>query len=732
LKEAGFFYLPVSCDFVTLICLSRFKRGSITLAILFNKSMTEAQAKQRIDKLSREIDEHNYKYYVQDNPSISDFDFDKMLDELIKLEKEFPQLASPDSPTQRVGGQITKVFKAVKHKYPMLSLGNTYSEEELRDFDERVRKSIGNEYEYVCELKFDGLSIGLTYRDGSLFQAVTRGDGVQGDEVTTNVKTIRSVPLKLKKGNYPGEFEVRGEILMPRKSFDKINKEIESAMREDGYDEEEIFEKMLKNPRNAASGTIKMQDSSIVAKRNLDCFLYALLSEDTSVKSHWDALQSMKQWGFKVSEYAKLCKDLEAVFEFIHHWDKTRLKLPFDIDGIVIKINSYKQQRDLGFTAKSPRWAISYKYKAESVSTELLSVSYQVGRTGAVTPVANLKPVFLAGTTVKRATLHNADQIEKLGLRVGDMVFVEKGGEIIPKITAIDLTKRSKNAKAFHYIDKCPECGTKLIRKVGEAAHYCPNELGCPPQIKGKIQHFIGRRAMDIDSLGEGKVEMLYDNGLIKTFADLYSLKYDDLIGLEKIFEADDEGKQKKVSLQNKSVKKILEGIEKSKEIPFERVLYAIGIRYVGETVAKKLALHFKTMDAIMNASAEELTQAEEIGEKIAESIVEFFKEKRNRTLVEQLRKAGLNMELSAAAIPKKMSSKLEGLSFVVSGVFSNFSRDELKKVIEQHGGKNQSGVSAKTNFLLAGDEAGPSKLDKAKKLGVKTIDEKEFIKLIS
>jgi DNA ligase (NAD+) len=694
--------------------------------------MTEEQARQRIEKLTKEIDEHNYKYYVLDNPGITDYEFDKMLAELIALEKDFPQLASADSPTQRVGGQITKVFKAVKHKYPMLSLGNTYSEEELRDFDERVRKAIGSDYEYVCELKFDGLSAGLTYKSGRLVQAVTRGDGVQGDDVTTNVKTIPSVPLKLKKSDYPDEFEVRGEIFMPRKSFDKINKEIEEMLREDGYDEEEIAERLLKNPRNAASGTIKMQDSAVVAKRNLDCFLYSLLTEDTSIKSHWESLEKLKKWGFKLSEHVKLSKNIDEVLDYIHHWDKARFKLPFDIDGVVIKINSYKQQRDLGFTAKSPRWAISYKYKAESVSTQLLNISYQVGRTGAVTPVANLKPVFLAGTTVKRASLHNADQILKLGVRIGDTVTVEKGGEIIPKITAVDLNKRSKSSVVVHYIEECPECGTKLIRKEGEAVHYCPNELGCPPQIKGRIQHFIGRRAMDINSLGEGKVEMLYDNGLIKNFADLYSLKYEDLIGLEKIFEAGEEGKQKKISLQDKSVKKILEGIEASKEVPFERVLYAIGIRYVGETVAKKLAFHFKSMDAIMKATAEELTQAEEIGEKIAESIVEFFSEGRNRKIVEQLTTAGLKMEVSEGALPRKVSNKLEGLSFVVSGVFSNFSRDEIKLMIEQNGGKNQSGVSAKTNYLLAGDEAGPSKLDKAKKLGVKTIDEKEFMKLIS
>jgi DNA ligase (NAD+) len=694
--------------------------------------MTEQQAKKKIDQLSRELDDHNYKYYVLDEPSISDYEFDKLLNELVRLEKEFPQFLSRESPSQRVGGQITKVFKTVKHKYPMMSLGNTYSLDELRDFDERVRKTLDHNYEYVCELKFDGLSISITYRDGKLFQAVTRGDGVQGDEVTTNIKTIRSIPLALRKGDYPQEFEVRGEVYMPLSSFKKINREITAQMKEDGYDEEEIFEKILKNPRNAASGTIKMQDSGVVAKRNLDCFLYTLLGDDLEVNSHFSSLEKLKHWGFKVSEHVKLCKSIDEVFEYIGYWEKHRAKLPFEIDGIVVKINSYEEQRLLGYTAKSPRWAISYKYKAESVSTKLQSVTYQVGRTGAITPVANLQPVFLAGTTVKRASLHNADQIEKLGLHVGDYVFVEKGGEIIPKITAVDLAKREKNYRKVKYIDTCPECGTPLVRTAGEANHYCPNEAGCPPQIKGRIEHFISRRAMNIDSLGEGKVEMLFDNGLIRTPADLYKLTHGQLLGLEKVIANEEGERPKKISLQEKSVQKILAGIEASKEAPFERVLYAIGIRYVGETVAKKLAKHFKNMDAIIRASEEELIQAQEIGNKIAESILEFFREKKNLDMIEQLRDAGLKMEVVESALPKKVSSKLDGLSFVVSGVFANFSRDGIKDVIEQNGGKNQSGVSAKTNYLLAGDEAGPSKLEKAKKLNVKIIDEKEFQKLIS
>ncbi|MFN8142911.1 MAG: NAD-dependent DNA ligase LigA [Bacteroidia bacterium] len=694
--------------------------------------MTEQEAKQRISQLSKEIDDHNYKYYVLSNPEISDIEFDKLLNELIDLEKKFPHYAFPDSPTQRVGGAVTKEFKSVRHKYPMLSLGNTYSEEELRDFDERVRKVTGDQVEYVCELKFDGVAIGLTYKEGKLVQAVTRGDGVQGDDITTNVKTIASIPLRLNPGDYPEEFEIRGEIFMPRASFDRINLDMENQLREDGYDDSEIAERLLKNPRNAASGTIKMQDSSTVAKRKLDCFLYFVLGESLNFKTHHESLLKAKEWGFKVSEHSKICQTLDQVFSFLQKWNFQRHDLPYDTDGVVIKVNSLAQQRELGFTAKSPRWAIAYKFKAESVSTELLSITYQVGRTGAITPVANLKPVQLAGTTVKRATLHNADQITKLDLRIGDQVFVEKGGEIIPKITAVDLSKRHSHSKPVHYITECPECGTALERKEGEALHYCPNTMGCPPQIKGRIEHFISRKAMNIDSLGEGKVEMLFENNLVKTPADLYALTHDQLLGLEKIIEAEEGGKSKKISLQEKSVQKILKGIEASREVPFERVLYAIGIRFVGETVAKKLALHFKTMDALRSAELEELLQVEEIGDKIAESVLEFFKDKSNVHLVEALEAAGLQMKVSASATPEKLSSRLEGQSFVVSGVFSNFSREEIKVLIEQHGGKNQSGVSAKTTFLLAGDEAGPSKLEKAKKLNVKILSEKEFTEMIS
>lgn len=695
------------------------------------KEITKAEAQKRIEELTSEINEHNYKYYVQASPAISDYDFDMLLEELIRLEKQFPVLASPESPSQRVGGTVTKEFNSVKHKYPMLSLSNTYSEQDLRDFDERVRKGLDNEFQYICELKFDGVAIGLTYVDGKLKQAVTRGDGVQGDEVTANVKTIRSIPLVLHGDDYPKEFEIRGEILMPRSSFDKINKEICEQMSEDGYSEDEIADRLLKNPRNAAAGTIKMQDSSVVAKRNLDCFLYALYGENLPYETHQESLEAAHSWGFKISEHTKRCKNIDEVLDYLAVWEKKRTKLPFDTDGVVIKVDSIRQQKDLGFTAKSPRWAIAYKFKAESASTTLLDIIYQVGRTGAITPVADLKAVALAGSTVRRATLHNADQIEKLDLRIGDQVFVEKGGEVIPKITAVDLSKRDLFSHPVKYITKCPECGTELERKEGEAQHYCPNVNGCPPQIKGRIEHFISRKAMNIDSLGEGKIEMLFDNKLIHRPSDLYSLTYDKLIGLEKIISGEEGEKAKKISLQEKSVKKILSGIEESKAVPFERVLYAIGIRYVGETVAKKLAIAFKSMDAIEKASSEQLLQVEEIGEKIAESVLEYFKVAANRKEVEALRNAGLQFELSADSMPKMISNVLEGKSFVVTGTLTNFDRDQVKVVIEQHGGKNQSGVSAKTTFVVAGEKPGDSKIEKAKKLNIPIIDEDEFMKLI-
>ncbi|MFM2135799.1 MAG: hypothetical protein RL021_1199 [Bacteroidota bacterium] len=691
--------------------------------------MTEAQAKKRIEELSAEIERHNHLYYVEARPVISDVEFDGLLEELIGLEKRFPAFLTPDSPSQRVGGTVTRQFRTVVHKYPMLSLGNTYNENELREFDERVRKVIGDKFRYVCELKFDGVAIGLTYRKGRLVQALTRGDGVQGDDVTANIRTIRSIPLVLKDGDYPEEFEIRGEVFMPLASFERLNDGLTRQLREDGYDEEEIADRLFKNPRNAAAGSVKMQDSSLVAKRGLDAFLYLMLSEDAGFKTHYEALKKAKDWGFKVNDHMKRVDSIEEVLAFLVYWDKARHDLPYETDGVVIKVDELALQRELGFTAKSPRWAIAYKFKAESVSTPLLSVTYQVGRTGAVTPVANLAPVQLAGTTVRRATLHNADQIDKLDLHEGDHVFVEKGGEIIPKITAVDLTRRSKDSRKIHYIRKCPECGAALVRKEGEAQHYCPNEVGCPPQIKGRVEHFIGRRAMDIDSLGEGKVELLFDNGLVHSVADLYRLKEEQLLGLTKTFVDEETGKTRKVSFQEKSVRKILDGIHASLQVPFERVLYAIGIRYVGETVAKKLARHFGSMQRLMEAGKEELMQAEEIGEKIADSILRYFSDSANRKLVKELQGAGLQFESEASE--KQLSDRLAGKTFVVSGVFANYGRDEIKEVIEQHSGKVSGSVSAKTSYLLAGDEAGPSKLEKAKQLKVQVLNEEEFRKMI-
>lgn len=692
--------------------------------------MDLATAGRRIQELSAEIEHHNHLYYVEARPVISDREFDLLLEELIQLEKQYPTLKSPESPSQRVGGTITKEFVTVTHKYPMLSLGNTYSEQELRDFDERVQKITGAEPEYICELKFDGVAIGLTYEKGKLVRAVTRGDGVQGDDVTQNVKTIKSIPLVLRPGNYPDEFEIRGEIFMPRSSFDKINNELYRQLSEDGYNEEEIAEKLLKNPRNAAAGTIKMQDSSVVAKRNLDCFLYFIYGENLPFQSHYDSLKHAKEWGFKVSEFILKAKGISGVFDYIQEWDHHRHELPYDTDGVVIKVNDYHQQQELGFTAKSPRWAIAYKFKAESVATRLREVTYQVGRTGAITPVANLDPVQLSGTTVKRASLHNADQIAKLDIRINDFVYVEKGGEIIPKITGVDLTRRDDNSTPIVYITHCPECKTMLVRKENEALHYCPNENGCPPQIKGRIAHFISRKAMNIDSLGDEKVELLFDQGLIRTAADLYSLKEEDLLGLEREVAGEPGSKGKKISLREKSVQNILAGIEASKKVPFERVLYAIGIRYVGETVAKKLAHHFLSMEQLKAAGFEDLKNAPEVGEKIAGSIVEFFANGQNNEIVDRLKAAGLRMELDQKEVRTAVSDKLKGLAFVVSGVFTKFTRDELKALIEAHSGKVQSGITSKTNYMIAGDESGPSKLEKAKQLNVAIIDEQEFIRL--
>jgi DNA ligase (NAD+) len=671
--------------------------------------MDRSQAEKKINELSAEIEKHNHNYYVNDAPTISDFDFDKLLEELIALEKQFPEFLSSTSPSQRVGGAITKTFKTVKHNYPMLSLSNSYSTEDLIDFDRKVQEGLGlqqndlfasNTVKYVCELKFDGLSIGLNYVNGELTQAITRGDGVQGDDVTTNARTIRSIPLKL-KGSYPSSLEIRGEIFLPRNVFDQINKE-----------REEIGEPHLANPRNAASGTMKMQDSAVVAGRKLDCFVYYMLGEEVPFKSHFENLNAAKSWGFKTSEHSKLLDNINEVLEYIEYWDKERFKLPFDIDGIVIKVNDYKQQLQLGFTAKSPRWAIAYKFKAEQVSTELLDITYQVGRTGAITPVANLKPVALGGTTVKRASLHNADIIEKLDVRIGDSVFVEKGGEIIPKIIGVDLTKRKSNTEPTKYITHCPECETLLRRDEDEANHFCPNDMGCPPQVKGRMEHFVSRKAMNIDSLGGETIGQLYDAGLVKNIADLYDLKKEQLLPLERMAE--------------KSANNLIEGLEASKNVPFERVLYAIGIRHVGETTAKKIAKKVKSLDVLVGLTKEQLLETDEVGGVIAESISDFFADEQNRNIISRLKKAGLQFELSEEQ-QQAGSDKLNGLTFVISGVFNKHSRDQLKELIEFNGGKNSGSISGKTSFLLAGDNMGPEKLKKAEKLGVKIISEDDF-----
>lgn len=675
--------------------------------------MDKSSAEKRIKHLSEEIDQHNHNYYILDSPAISDFEFDKLLEELITLEKQFPEFLSPHSPSQRVGGTISKEFKTVKHKYPMLSLANSYNEEDVLDFDRRVREGLGMQQsdlfseqviEYVCELKFDGLSISLTYESGHLIQAVTRGDGEQGDDVTTNAKTIRSIPLTL-KGNFPPLFEIRGEIFMPRPVFDAINKE-----------REEIGEPLLANPRNAASGTMKAQDSAFVAKRRLDCFLYNLLGEGLPHSAHFENMQAALGWGFKISSDAKLCKGIAEVLNFIHYWDTKRYNLPYDTDGVVIKVNDYRQQKNLGFTAKSPRWAIAYKFKAEQVSTELQSITYQVGRTGAITPVANLKPVPLGGTMVKRASLHNADIIEKLDVRVGDSVFVEKGGEIIPKIIGVDLSKRKADAVVTQYITHCPECGAQLKRNEGEANHFCPNENGCPPQVKGRMEHFVSRKAMNIDSLGGETIEQLFEAGLIQNIADIYDLKKEQLLPLERMAE--------------KSAQNLIDGIAISKQVPFERVLYAIGIRHVGETTAKKIAKKVRSLDVLMGLGQEDLLNIDEVGGVIAKSIASYFADEKNRVIISRLKAAGLQFKLSEEQL-KAGSEKLHGLTFVISGTFEKHSRDQLKDLIEFNGGKNSGSISGKTSYLLAGDNMGPEKLKKAQNLGVKIISEDDFAAML-
>jgi DNA ligase (NAD+) len=662
-------------------------------------------AKEQIARLTERINHLNQRYYQDAVSEVSDQEFDAMLRHLQDLEASHPEFALPDSPTQRVGGGITKEFKQIKHRYPMLSLGNTYSREELLEFDERVRKGLnGADFEYVCELKIDGVAISLIYDNGIFVQAITRGDGVQGDEVTLNARTIRSIPLRLRQSGYPTKFEVRGEVFMPFAVFGAIN-----AERED------IGEPLMANPRNAASGSMKMQDSAVVARRRLDCFVYYLLGEDVQAETHSAALESLKHWGLPVSDTWKLCPGMEQVFDFIDHWDKERFGLPMGIDGIVIKVNSRLQQEELGYTAKIPRWAISYKYQAESACTRLNSISYQVGRTGAVTPVANLEPVQLAGTRVKRATLHNAGEIERLDLRIGDFVFVEKGGEIIPKITGVDLSRRTLFSVPNHFITHCPECNTALRRNEGEAAWYCPNESSCPPQVKGRMEHFIQRKAMNIDGLGAETIDLLFDKGLVKDAGDLYSLQYEDLIQLDRF--------------ADKSVRNLLDGIGRSRQVPFPKVLFGMGIRFVGATVAEKLAEHFGSLEKLRQAGLEELIQAPEIGEKIARSVLTWFEAPETAGFIRKLENAGLQLRMAEG--PEQESEVLAGFSFVISGVFSEFSREELQDKIKANGGKLVSSVSAKTDYLLAGDNMGPAKLEKATRLGVKIISEAEFLQML-
>ncbi len=660
---------------------------------------------QQIEALRNELNEHNYNYYVLDNPTISDFEFDKKLKELQELEAKHPEFFDANSPTLRVGGEITKNFETIPHDFRMYSLDNSYSKEDLKDWETRIEKMLDGAVEFTCELKYDGASISLTYENGLLVRALTRGDGFQGDNVTANVKTIKSVPLKL-KGDFPPKFDIRGEIVLPFEGFNKMNEE-----------RIEIGEEPYRNPRNTASGSLKLQDSAEVAKRPLECLLYNLTGTNLGVKTQFESLTKAREWGFKVPNASKLVNNLGEVFDFINYWDVHRHELPYETDGVVIKVNSLQQQEELGYTAKSPRWAMAYKFKAEQVSTRLNSISYQVGRTGAITPVANLEPVELAGTTVKRASLHNADQIEKLDVRVGDEVFVEKGGEIIPKIIAVDLSKRLPNSNPTEYITHCPECETELVRQEGEAQHYCPNYNGCKPQIIGRIQHFISRKAMDIDGLGGETVALLVNAGLINDYSDLYELTKEQVIPLERMAE--------------KSADNLIQGISQSVNIPFERVLYALGIRYVGETVAKKLAKHYKTIDAIADATQEELVNVDEIGIKIAESVQEFFASQNNLNIINRLKQFGLQLEISAEQL-EGLTNILEGEIIVVSGVFESVSRDELKKLIEKNGGKVSSSISSKTSFIVAGDNMGPSKKEKAEKLNISIINEYQFLQKIN
>tara|TARA_R100001369_G_scaffold89035_1_gene126204 strand:- start:315 stop:2309 length:1995 start_codon:yes stop_codon:yes gene_type:complete len=660
---------------------------------------------QQINQLREELRKHNYNYYVQDNPTISDFEFDQKLKQLQELEDKHPEFYDANSPTLRVGGQVTKNFETVAHEYRMYSLSNSYSKEDLEDWETRIKKLVDGPVEYVCELKYDGASINLTYENGMLQKAVTRGDGFQGDDVTTNVKTINSVPLKL-KGDFPPKFEIRGEIVLPFEGFAQMNAE-----------RVEAGEEPYRNPRNTASGSLKLQDSSEVAKRPLECLLYSIKANRLPFTTQFESLEKARDWGFKVPSVAKLTKSIDEVLKFVNYWDIHRHDLPYETDGVVVKVNSLYQQEELGYTAKAPRWAIAYKFKAEQVSTKLNTITYQVGRTGAITPVANLEPVELAGTIVKRASLHNADQIEKLDIREGDTVFVEKGGEIIPKIIGVDFTQRDPNSEPTAYRTRCPECDTELRRKEGEAQHYCPNTEGCPPQIIGRIQHFISRKAMDIEGLGGETVALLVNNGLINNYADLYDLSKEDVLPLER--------------MADKSAENLINGIEASKQIPFERVLFALGIRYVGETVAKKLAKHYKAIDALSTATEEQLISVDEIGDRIAESVVSFFASEENKLVIERLKGYGVQLAISAEKLANQ-TDKLNSDTFVVSGVFHKVSRTELKKLIEDNGGKVSGSISGKTNYVVAGDNMGPSKKTKAENLGVPIISEDDFLEMIS
>ena len=658
--------------------------------------------RQRIEELRRQLDYHNHKYYVENAPEISDFDFDAMMRELQELEREHPEYADPASPTLRVGSDLGAEFRTVRHRYPMLSLGNTYSLDELHEFLGRIEREAGAT-DYVCELKFDGTAISLTYEHGRLVQALTRGDGVEGDDVTANVRTVRSVPLRLRGEGWPELFEIRGEVLMPYASFDRLNAEREAN-----------GEQLFANPRNAAAGTLKQQQSAVVARRGLDCTLYQLTGDDLPFATHWESLEKAREWGFKVSGEARICRSVAEIDAFIAHWDEARRQLPFPTDGVVIKVNDFAVRRQLGFTAKAPKWAVAYKFKAEQALTRLESVSFQVGRTGAVTPVANLDPVLLAGTTVRRATLHNAEQMALLDIRPGDMVYVEKGGEIIPKITGVELSERPAGSRPFSYIDRCPECGTPLVRYEGEAKHYCPNQSGCRPQIIGRILHFIRRKAMDIEGLGEETVELLYDNALLHDIADLYDLRAEQLAPLPRLGE--------------KSADNIIRSIRRSAEVPFRRVLFGLGIRFVGETTAKYLAEHFRSLEAVMHASREELVEADEVGGKIADAILEYFADAGNLRIIDRLRRAGVQFEAAARELA---SESLAGKSLVISGRFSR-SRDEMKELIERHGGRNLAAVSGSVDYLVAGEKTGPAKLKKAEKLGIRILSEEEFLRLVA